>query len=83
VKPSECFWWPFHVFTAAAGGLEIRMSTTCCEGYRHYTPGLPFLEIIAAQAKAIGHARLRAFRAVYPGSDQLMVVKQLTESNGA
>ena len=80
VKPGECFWWPFHVFIAADGGLEIRMSTTCCEGFRHYTPGLPFLDQVEAQARAIGYARLRAFRAVFPGSDQLMVVKALPGS---
>jgi len=83
VKPGECFWWPFHVFIAPEGDLEIRMSTTCCTGYQHYTPGLPFLDLVEAHAKLIGYDRLRAFRAVYPGSDQLMVVKKLAESKGA
>jgi len=83
VKPDECFWWPFHVFSAADGGLEIRMSTTCCDGFRYYTPGLPFLDQIESQAKRIGYARLRAFRGVFPGSDQLKVIKKLAGSKEA
>jgi Fe-S-cluster containining protein len=54
VKPTECFWWPFHVYAASDKSLEIRLSTSCCDGYKYYTPNLPFLEIIESQAKTIG-----------------------------
>jgi Fe-S-cluster containining protein len=83
VKPTECFWWPFHVFTAPDDHLEIRLSNVCCDAYKHFSPGLPFLDLIEAQARQIGYARLRAFRAIYPGNDQLMVVKKLADAKGA
>ena len=79
VKPTECFWWPFHVFAAADGALEIRLFQACCDAYKHYVPGLPMLEIIEAQARKIGLATIRSFRQVYPGTDTLPVVKQIRE----
>lgn len=79
VKPTECFWWPFHVYTAATGALEIRLSTSCCDGYKFFTPGLPFLDIVESQARAIGFAAIRKFRNKYPGSYDSKTVREIKE----
>ncbi len=78
VKPSECFWWPLHVYTPVEGeGLEIRVAT-CCEGYRCKGDLEGYLEEIEARAKVIGYDRIRAFRKVYEGnSDKKIAVKRI------
>lgn len=68
VKPTECFWWPYHVYTDAEGGLEIRVCTSCCEGHRQGPADADVARTIELQARAIGLDVLRAFRRVYAGS---------------
>jgi hypothetical protein len=75
LKPSECFWWPFHVYVDEQDRLEIRLATSCCGGHRHYEPGLPFVAQVEAQAKRLGADLIRRFRRAYPGHYQTMLVK--------
>jgi hypothetical protein len=77
VKPTECFWWPFHVYVNDANSLEIRLSTSCCDGYKHFRPNLPFISIIEEQARKFGADLIRAFRSVYKGSYDTKLVKNL------
>jgi Fe-S-cluster containining protein len=77
VKPTECFWWPFHVYVDEANRLEIRLSTSCCDGYKHFRPNLPFISIIEEQARKFGADLIRAFRKVYKGSYDTKLVKKL------
>ncbi len=76
IKPTECFWWPFHVYSEGEA-LAIRLSTSCCDGYKEFRAGLPFLDIIEEQAKQIGLTLIRAFRKVYSGSYNTTFVKEL------
>lgn len=68
VKPRECFWWPLHVYTTGSEGLEIRVSNSCCEGYKHITPDSPYVEGVIDEVKALGAELIGKFRDVYPGS---------------
>lgn len=77
LKPSECFWWPFHVYVNEQDRLEIRLATSCCSGHRHYGPGLPFVAQVEAQAQRLGAGLIRRFRQAYPGSYQTVLVKQI------
>jgi len=79
VKPSECFWWPFHVYCAADGRLEIRLSTSCCQGHQYFQPGLPFVALVEAQARDLGGAVIREFRRHYAGSYDTILVKQIQD----
>ncbi len=69
LKPSECFWWPYHVFTAGSQeSLEIRLYTSCCEGYRAHGPHSPYPAHIEEGVNAMGFDVVRAFRRQYGGS---------------
>jgi len=80
VKPSECFWWPFHVYAAADGELEIRLSTSCCDGFKAVSDPLPFTNQIALQAGEIGFDLLRTFRKFYAGSYGTIPAARLSTS---
>jgi len=75
LKPSECFWWPFHVYVDEQDRLEIRLATSCCGGHRHYVAGQPFVAQVEAQARRLGADLIRRFRRAYPGSYQTVPVK--------
>lgn len=75
LKPTECFWWPFHVYVNEQDRLEIRLATSCCGGHRHCEPGLPFVAQVEAQAKRLGAGLIRRFRQAYPGSYQTVLIK--------
>jgi Fe-S-cluster containining protein len=77
VKPSECFWWPLHVYVTPEDGLEIRVSTSCCEAYKN-TAGLArYADEIADKVPEIGEETLRAFRRSYGGSYATLPVRAL------
>lgn len=78
VKPSECFWWPFHVYVAGDGMPEIRLSTSCCEGFKAVSDPQPFTNAIEQQAREMGYDLLREFRRVYAGSYDTTPVAKLS-----
>ena len=77
VKPQECFVWPVHVYVGTLGDAQIRVSTTCCEGYKFITAESPSVAACEEYAKRIGHARLARFREVYGGSYGNRFVKEV------
>lgn len=68
VKPRECFWWPLHVYTTESSDLEIRVSSSCCDGYLHIQPDTPYVDGVIDEVKVLGSELIRNFRGVYPGS---------------
>ena len=54
VKPRECFWWPLHIYCAEADGFEIRVSTSCCEGYKHVTKESSEVLTLQAEVSSLG-----------------------------
>jgi len=77
VKPQECFVWPLHIYEGDLGNPQIRVSTTCCEGYKFITSDNPGIEACEFYANQIGHDRLSRFREVYKGSYGNKFVKEL------
>lgn len=67
LKPTECHWWPYHVFARDENSLEIRLSQTCCTAYKLHTERARYPALIAAQAREIGLDTLRSFRRIFPG----------------
>lgn len=61
IKPTECFWWPAHVYMTDDGELEIRVSE-CCSGCKFISKDSDHLKIVEQQARAIGLPLLRRFR---------------------
>jgi hypothetical protein len=75
LKPTECFWWPAHVYLADDGSLEIRVAT-CCSGCSHLTPECSHVEVVTEQARKIGLPLLTNFRKVHSyGKDYRVVAK--------
>lgn len=68
LKPSECFWWPYHVFPGEGpSGLELRVFTGCCDGHKADHPDSPYHQLIESQAAKFGFDVIRKFREVYAG----------------
>jgi Fe-S-cluster containining protein len=80
VKPQECFVWPLHVYVGSMGAPEIRVSTTCCEGYKFVTKDSPSVKACEDYAVRIGHDRLSRFRELYGGSYGNTLLKELALS---
>lgn len=80
VKPQECFVWPLHVYLGSMGAPEIRVSTTCCEGYKFVTKESPSVKACEDYAARVGHDRLSRFRELYGGSYGNTLVKELALS---
>ena len=76
VRPTECFWWPAHVYLASDGGLEIRVSE-CCSGCRHIGQRSPFLQTVEDQARKIGLPLLHKFRQVHSYDVNHTVAKKI------
>lgn len=75
VKPQECFVWPLHVYLGGMAVPEIRVSTTCCEGYKFISEDSPGVRACDEYAGRIGHDRLALFREIYRGSYGTSLVK--------
>ena len=43
IKPTECFWWPGHVYLGSNGTLEIRVAS-CCGGCSCLNVGSPHIK---------------------------------------
>ena len=37
LKPTECFWWPYHIFNSETDELEVRLSFSCCDAHESHT----------------------------------------------
>ena len=68
LKPSECFWWPYHIYRAPDGGFEIRLSTSCCDGHKAHSDSSPYPRWIVHKSNSIGLDVIAEFRQVYRGS---------------
>ena len=79
LKPSECFWWPYHVFADPDGELEVRVSSRCCDAYKAHGPDSPYPELIARKVAELGPAVFAAFRREFPGADQTRLVARIDD----
>lgn len=83
IKPAECFWWPYHVFAADAGELEVRLSTTCCDAHEAHTPDSPYPGLIAKEVDRIGFDVIRAFRQAHGKTSGTKLVGRIESSDEA
>ena len=79
VKPTECFWWPAHVYMTDDGELEIRVSE-CCSGCKFITKGSNHLKVVEKQARAIGLSVLRRFRIAHSYDVNYSVAKTIEDT---
>lgn len=75
VKPMECFWWPIHVYQGERDNLEIRVSTSCCEAYRHITNESTLLNDVKQVLAERGFDIFRRFRSAYKGGYENRLVE--------
>ncbi|MCA9799802.1 MAG: YkgJ family cysteine cluster protein, partial [Cyanobacteria bacterium HKST-UBA04] len=69
-KPSECFWWPLHVYVNANGQLDIRAASYCCNAAEHLQPDADHVQTLIGQVQQLDPDLIRRYRAVYPGLAQ-------------
>lgn len=81
LKPTECFWWPYHVFAAGTGDLEVRLYTACCDAHETHTEDSTYPGLIAGKAGHIGFDVIRAFRQVHGGSVDTKLVGRIEASS--
>jgi hypothetical protein len=77
IKPSECFWWPYHVYASEAGELEVRLFTTCCDAHKMHDRNSLYLGWIKEESNRIGVDVIRAFRQAYGGSADTKLVGRI------
>lgn len=68
VKPTECYWWPLHVYIGDDNCLDIRVSTSCCDGYKFIDNKSSVIEDIKMVVEKLGQEIFRKFRSKYQGS---------------
>jgi Fe-S-cluster containining protein len=73
IKPSECFWWPAHVYLVEDDSLEIRVAE-CCSGCSLIQPDSSHVKKVAEQARVIGLPVLREFRRAHSYGKNYRVV---------
>lgn len=76
IKPTECFWWPAHVYLADDGSLEIRVAN-CCPGCELVTSDSLHVQKVAEQARVIGLSILGEFRKKHSYGKNYRVVAKL------
>lgn len=77
VKPSECFWWPLHVFWNQEEGYTLKAGTYCCDGCKFVTPDSKHAEMVESQAKHLGLDLIKKFRMSYPGRTDCRTIKTI------
>lgn len=83
LKPSECFWWPYHIF-AGEEDLELRVFTECCAGHEAAQPDSAYSQLVEEAAGRIGFDVIRKFREAYSGgAGATRLLKPLQESKPA
>ncbi|MSR71655.1 MAG: hypothetical protein EXS50_03265 [Candidatus Taylorbacteria bacterium] len=76
IRPTECFWWPAHVYLDDRGELEIRVSK-CCTACKYIESGSDFLAKVEVQARAIGLPLLTKFRRIHSYDVSYEVAKKI------
>lgn len=75
LKPTECFIWPLHIYLGhRAETVDVRVSTSCCDGYQNITDTHPSVYEAIKYARAVGYNRLTYVRSAYPGSYQTRLI---------
>ncbi len=80
LKPSECFWWPYHVYASETKELEVRLFTTCCDAHEMHDRDSPYPGMITEESNRIGFDVIRAFRQAYGGSAGTKLVGRIEAS---
>lgn len=68
VKPTECFIWPAHLYVGNLGDLEVRVSDSCCEGFKFISSTHTVIDSVENLAHHAGYERILDFRRKYAGS---------------
>ncbi len=79
LKPTECFWWPYHVFADDDGDLEVRVSALCCDAYKAHGPDSPYPRLIARKVAELGPEVIQAFRRAFPGGVKTQPVGKVAD----
>lgn len=81
LKPTECFWWPYHVYTSDdAAELELRLFLDCCDAHKADRPDSPYHRQIEQDALRIGFDVIQKFRETYGGAvAQTRLIKPLSD----
>ena len=70
IKPSECFWWPYHIYTGDdPEELELRVFLDCCDAHEIDEADSSHHQAIEEHASRIGFDVIRKFRETYCGGD--------------
>jgi len=80
VKPSECFWWPLHVYVGDEDELEIKVSN-CCSGCLLINKD--DVQKIKKDAERIGYDLFAKLRQVHPCGETYAVVEKISLPSGA
>lgn len=67
-KPTECYWWPLHVYQGQDESLDIRVSTTCCDAYKHIPSDSSLVDDVEAGVERLGKEIFFDFRKAFPGT---------------
>jgi hypothetical protein len=68
VKPSECFWWPVHIYGTEPENLEFRVATTCCKACKYIEANSSVLDDIRKRVRELGTDVICRFRRVFFGN---------------
>lgn len=68
VKPSECFWWPVHIYGTEPENLEFRVATTCCTACEYIDANSSVLDDITNRVRELGTDVFCRFRRVFLGN---------------
>ena len=70
LKPSECFWWPYHVYAGdQPDKMELRVFMDCCDGHEADQSNSCYHQMIEEEARRIGFDVIRKFRETYCGGN--------------
>ncbi|WP_414587514.1 hypothetical protein [Scytonema sp. PCC 10023] len=77
VKPSECFWWPVHIYGTEPENLELCVATKCCTACEYIDANSYLLDDITKRAHELGCDVICRFRRVYLGSYEKRFLRKL------
>jgi hypothetical protein len=77
VKPSECFWWPVHIYGTKPENLELCVATGCCNACEYIDTNSSLLDDITKRFHELGADVICRFRGVYSGSYEKRFLRKL------
>ena len=77
VKPSECFWWPLHIYGTEPENLEFCVATRCCTACEYIDANSCLLDDITKRSHELGTDVICRFRRVYSGSYEKRFLRKL------